>query len=284
MREIGVVGVPLATPYPLPRKMRNLEVQQGPTALRSVLRGQWAEAMGDTWRDYGDVSLTLPSRPVTPDEMGPLITTVEQGVTACIAQSDFVILLGGECYMASGTLPPLVRRYPDLHVLWFDAHPDFLSEGNSTTHFLDGMSLSAVVGRSGARAPILTHDQVTLLGGQETEPAEARAMQDWGLQCVSPADLERFAQSSLPSGDLFIHLDVDVLDARQMPAVDFPVTPGVLVSTLASVLTRIADTSRLRGIEVTCYNPGLDPEQKGAQVISTLLSACLKHHSRVPLC
>ncbi|MCY0900883.1 MAG: arginase family protein, partial [Firmicutes bacterium] len=169
----------------------------------------------------------------------------------------------------------LLTRYPDLHVLWFDAHPDFLNEAQSTTHFLDGMSMARVVGLAGSQSGLLRRDQITLLGGQEVEEAESQAMTKWGLDCVRLQEIDAWVKGSLPGGDLFLHVDADVLDPADMPAVDFPVTPGMRAGQLLDVCTRIAATGRLRGIEVTCYNPALDEMDRGGRRLRSLIETVL---------
>ncbi|MCY0876989.1 MAG: arginase family protein [Firmicutes bacterium] len=264
----GIIGIPFATAYPPNPQKANRLVADAPSTLRRAI-------VGEQWIDYGDVSLLLPVVPVTPDQVIDLMDTIRLQVAPCIEEMDFTLILGGECYIACATLPVIRARYPNCHVLWFDAHPDFLNERNSRTNFLDGMSLARVLGCAGSQEPVLDTDQVTLLGGQDAEAQEIVAMNRGQIHWVQATEIERWAEQSLPPGDLFVHLDVDILDPEEMPAVDFPSTSGVAVAALQKVLQTIADTSRLRGIEVCCYNQALDPDQRGLHALRSLLEVCL---------
>ena len=52
---------------------------------------------------------------------------------------------------------------------------------------------------------------------------------------------------------------LDVLDDAVMPAVDYRQPGGLSADELATVLTAAMATGRVAGIEVTIYNPALDP-------------------------
>ena len=56
------------------------------------------------------------------------------------------ILLAGECSVCVSTLPLVVRRLPDVRVLWLDAHPDFHTPATTGSGYLAGMGLAGACG------------------------------------------------------------------------------------------------------------------------------------------
>ena len=56
----------------------------------------------------------------------------------------------------------------------------------------------------------------------------------------------------------WLHLDLDVLDQRVMPAVDSPGSPGLDFAQLAEFLRLIQTSRRCIGADVTIYDPSLD--------------------------
>ena len=58
----------------------------------------------------------------------------------------------------------------------------------------------------------------------------------------------------------WIHLDVDVLDRSIMPAVDSPNPKGLLFEELEGALRVFLGHGGARGIELSIYDPDLDPE------------------------
>lgn len=73
----------------------------------------------------------------------------------------------------------------------------------------------------------------------------------------------------------FIHLDADVLDDAVMPAVDFRLPGGLSPSELISALRIALESERASGLEVTIYNPDLDPDRIAGQLLVDLLSTAL---------
>ncbi|MFC6965023.1 arginase family protein [Halocatena marina] len=57
----------------------------------------------------------------------------------------------------------------------------------------------------------------------------------------------------------WIHLDVDVVDASEMPAVDCPEEDGPSFSDVAELLSRLLSSPECVGLEITIYDPDLDP-------------------------
>jgi arginase len=59
----------------------------------------------------------------------------------------------------------------------------------------------------------------------------------------------------------WIHLDVDVLDDAVMPAVDYRMTDGLDFDELVAVLQAAVGSGRAVGLNVTIFNPNLDPNR-----------------------
>jgi arginase len=73
----------------------------------------------------------------------------------------------------------------------------------------------------------------------------------------------------------WIHLDVDVLDDALMPAVDYRMPYGLSWAELESVLRIAVGSSQVVGLEVTIFNPRLDPDGHLARDLVAALAAAL---------
>jgi arginase len=72
---------------------------------------------------------------------------------------------------------------------------------------------------------------------------------------------------------VWLHVDLDVLDKQVMPAVDSPGSPGLDLALLADLLARLASTKRVIGVDVTVYDPELDPDERyTASIVHCLLT------------
>jgi arginase len=82
---------------------------------------------------------------------------------------------------------------------------------------------------------------------------------------------------------VWLHVDLDVLDQRELPAVDTPGQPGLTFDQLGQLLARLIGTGRVVGLDVTIYDPELDPVGEYApQIVDCLASALTALTSLTP--
>jgi arginase len=71
-----------------------------------------------------------------------------------------------------------------------------------------------------------------------------------------------------------VHLDVDILDAEIMPAVDSPDPGGIDHAQLRALLQPLLASEKCVGFDIGIYDPDLDPEQVyAAELTDTLVAA-----------
>lgn len=66
---------------------------------------------------------------------------------------------------------------------------------------------------------------------------------------------------------------LDVVDAAEMPAADCPEPDGLSFATLTALLRKLVASPKCTGIELTIYDPDLDPEGEIAHKIVRCMSA-----------
>jgi arginase family enzyme len=173
------------------------------------------------------------------------------------------ILLSSECSIAISTLPMLVRRHPAARVLWLDAHPDFHTPDTTRSGYLGGMCLAGACGLwdtgfgAGVEPP-----HVLMHGVRDVDGGERVALDRGGVHLVDdPALLDGF--------EVFVHLDLDVLDPSTFPA-QFPVEGGLLPDELRAFLAEACAACTILGAEITSAAP--DHGELVAGAISPLLA------------
>ncbi|MEJ7825488.1 MAG: arginase family protein [Solirubrobacteraceae bacterium] len=173
------------------------------------------------------------------------------------------VLLAAECSIAVSTLPALVRRHPGARVLWLDAHADFHTPQTTSSGYLGGMCLAAACGLwdSGFGAG-LDPPRVIMHGVREPEGPERVALDLGGVHRIDDAAL-------LEGLEVFVHLDLDVLDPDVLPA-RFPVPGRLLPAELCAFLARAAAVCTIVGVEITAAAPGHG--ELVADVIAPLLA------------
>ncbi|HEX8158502.1 MAG TPA: arginase family protein [Solirubrobacteraceae bacterium] len=159
------------------------------------------------------------------------------------------ILLAGECSICVSTLPVLVRHRPAVRVLWLDAHGDFNTPQTSHSGYLAGMCLAGACGlwETGFGAG-LDPSHVIMHGVRELEGGERVALDRCGVHRVDEP-------SQLAGLEVFVHIDLDVLDPRAFPA-RFPVASGLTPSSLRAFLDEVVALCAVVGAQVTAAAPG----------------------------
>ncbi|MFE5919445.1 arginase family protein [Streptomyces sp. NPDC056468] len=203
----------------------------------------------------------------------------------------FPVVLGGDCSILLGNLLALRRR--GRHgLLFLDGHTDFYQPSAEPYGEAASMDLALVTGRGPrlltdleGRGPLLRDEDVVALGFRDADESAQAGMQPLppvlqaidldGVRAVGAATAARGAVDRLTAGastGFWVHLDVDVLDDAIMPAVDYRLPGGLTWEELESVLRTALGDPRAVGLDVTIFNPRLDPDG----TIATRLAECLR--------
>ncbi len=192
--------------------------------------------------------------------------TLSDAVAASLREGARCVIVGGECTLVAGSIPGALAVEPDLVLVYFDAHADFNTLASTPSHFVGGMCLAHVCGRR--IAPLLwpgvrsiADDRVALVGARALDPGEVGVL---GGSKVRRIPFDR-AHADAPGlvafarrKQVWVHVDVDVIDPQEVAAVDFPVAGGPSLRSLVDVLAALARAASVRGIEVCAYDPRKD--------------------------
>ncbi|MBA2518565.1 MAG: arginase family protein, partial [Chloroflexia bacterium] len=99
-------------------------------------------------------------------------------------------------------------------------------------------------------------------------------------------DLGLHRQGPLAEGvaGFWIHLDADVLDDGVMPAVDYRLPGGLSPGAVREVLRLLLRTGRAVGLDVTIYNPSLDPTWAAGRMLASTIADGLAGNRGPPKC
>src|SRR5213593_3410698 len=192
--------------------------------------------------------------------------TLADGVAGSLQAGALVGVLGGECTLIAGSLSGALAVEPDLALVYVDAHGDFNTLATTPSHYVSGMCLAHVCGRSiapllwpGARK--IAEDRVALVGARALDPGEIGNLERSRVLRV-PFDADRADAPGLVAfarrKRVWIHIDIDVVDPREFPAVSFPAPRGPSLAALREVLRTVASVADVCGFELCAYDPRKD--------------------------
>ncbi|MDQ2878918.1 MAG: arginase family protein [Pseudomonadota bacterium] len=216
-----------------------------------------------------------------------------RAVGTALRSRQFPLVIGGDCSVLLGCLYGAGSRGA-VGLIHVDGHSDFFHPGNydsaSRLGSAAGMDLALATGRGEpllARwrgGPLVQDAYVTQIGERdELDPdyaypdIERTEIRRIPVRKVLNQGIARTVATALAPVNgqrrpLWLHVDCDVLDQSVMPAVDSPGTPGLDFGQLAELIARFLASGRLIGIDVTIFDPDLDPT--GAYAAA--LVACLR--------
>lgn len=184
--------------------------------------------------------------------------------------------LGGDCCMSIPIMGALQQSGLSPIILWLDAHGDFNTDEITLSGFLGGMPLAMFSGRGdqqflqNAGVKPLADEDIVLTDARDLDPAEKELIESSGINWLKNIrDIKRFDFRNRP---VFIHFDVDILDASETPALLYPVANGPRVADIADLFRYLQQTQTICAISVTCWEPVLDKDNKTARICKELLS------------
>jgi arginase len=195
---------------------------------------------------------------------------------------DVPVLIGGDCGVeVAGVARALERARAAgrrLGVVWFDAHPDLHSPATSESGAFAGMVLRAVLGEGadGLTVPAgLQPADVVLVGARTVDEAEDRYVAEHGVRLLPPdARPEQLAAAAEGWEDVYVHVDLDVLDPGDFEGVLDPLPFGMAPATVTAAITAALDGRRLAGAGIAMFAPA-SPDAAGRDLptILRILSA-----------
>jgi arginase len=214
------------------------------------------------------------------------------------ADGSFVLLLGGDCSIVLGALLGAQRAGKNhLGLVYIDAHGDFATPVTSRSGSAASMCLALAAGvgdtplaRLAGNHPLVRQEDIVIIGRRDdTDPdpwygqdvitkspmldipdAEIRRI---GMEATTRRALERLTKGQLDG--FWIHVDADVIDPRQVPAVDSPEPNGLKVDDLIDLVSPLVTHPKALGLELTIYDPHLDADGSSARNLATLLRRTL---------
>ena len=232
---------------------------------------------------------------LNPEHIADYAVALADALEPIFIQGEFPVVLGGDCSILLGSLLAL-RRRGRYGLIFLDGHSDFWTPEEDAHGEAASMDLALVTGRGPSvvtnlegRRPLVQVEDVIAVGMRDNEFDLDYLKQNGGLSIPSELEMITLAdirQAGFESAmakvakflardeldGFWIHLDVDVLEDTIMPAVDYRMPNGLSWGELVASLKWAISSGRAIGMQVTIYNPNLDPElSAGRSLVDALI-------------
>ncbi|MBO4450855.1 MAG: agmatinase [Bacteroidaceae bacterium] len=197
--------------------------------------------------DAGDLELPMGSTTKSLDDISVMTAEI-------LDDGKLPLMMGGEHLVTLGAFREVQKRYPDVHIIHFDAHADLRDQ------YLDVQFSHACVMR---RCYDLIGDgrihQFGIRSGERAEFDFARSGHtDFHPFTFEGLDgvVDDLASSRVP---VYFTIDLDVLDPSIFPGTGTPEAGGVSFDELRKAMTQVCQRLNIVAIDVTELAPTLDP-------------------------
>ena len=206
--------------------------------------------------DAGDLELPFGA----PDRA---LAMIEAKADEILSAGKIPFLLGGEHLVSLGAVRAAAKKYPDLHIIHFDAHADLRED------YL-GVRLShACVMR---RCHDLLGDGRIWQFGIRSGTRDEFAFMREGHVTTEPFSVNTLASLSFPEGTpVYLTVDLDVLDPSEFPGTGTQEAGGLRFTELLSALTEILRRFNVVVLDNVELSPGLDASGRSTALACKIL-------------
>jgi arginase len=165
-----------------------------------------------------------------------------------------VLTAGGDCACDIAVIDYLHRQYPNLTVIWVDAHLDANTAATSPSGNFHGMPVATIMGSAPAELRALLS---TPLPSSQFRYVSAHLGDDGDWIFQRDHNLSWLEPGQPISGPIHVHFDLDSLDPAEFPHIAYP--DGKLAKEAGLAVVRGATISgMLVGLTITEFAPADD--------------------------
>jgi agmatinase len=210
--------------------------------------------------DLGDVEVVLGNTTETLDR-------IEKVSEYLVSHDKKPVCLGGEHLITLPAIKPIIKKYPDLHIIQLDAHLDMMDElfGEKLSH---GTVMKRVYDILGESCKIY---QVGIRSGSKEEYAFARK-----ISHLYEFNTLEFGQNlhELKGKPIYLTLDLDVFDPSLISGTGTPEAGGIFFQEFIDLVKKL-DEMNIVAADMVELSPQIDPTHLSSIVASKILRELL---------
>jgi agmatinase len=194
------------------------------------------------------------------------LDVIEEASEEILSADKLPFLIGGEHLVTLGNFRAVFKKYPDVHIVHFDAHTDLRDD-----YMGEKLSHATVIRRC--------HDyvgdhKIYQFGIRSGEKAEFEFAKKHLIQEKFTANTVDAIVDLLSDKPVYLTVDLDVLDPSQLPGTGTPEAGGLTFDSLRCALMKVTNLN-IVGLDVNELNPMLDPSGASTALACKLIRELL---------
>ena len=185
------------------------------------------------------------------------------------------VSIAGDCCTTIGMIAGLQSAGLDPCLIWFDAHGDFNTWETTLSGFLGGMPLAMLVGRgdqtliNALNIRPIPENRVWLTDGRDLDPEESRLIEEAQISHIPK--VKTLSGLEFPDAPIYVHIDTDVINPNDAPAMNYPAAGGPSIRELHTVMKHLHRSLNIVAVSISTWNPKLDKDGRSRRVCMGLL-------------
>jgi len=193
------------------------------------------------------------------------------------APSTSMITLGGDHTISYGTIAASTKIYPNVKVIWIDAHPDVNTPESSLSGNCHGMPVAYLLGLATKSrlpdGPVISKKDIVYVGLRSIDHFEQKLLDDSEIKYFTADKIKKVGikkvlaeindywslENEENPAKIHISLDIDSMDPEFTPATGTPVPNGLTPNDVKEVISFANNHSQgsHANLDITEVNPDL---------------------------
>jgi len=194
------------------------------------------------------------------------------------AQPETIKTIGGDCGLEIVPVSYLNSKYPNLGVIWFDAHADINQPCDSASCNFHGMPLRTLLGEGEPQMDSLLFStihpsQIHYVGVRDIDAAEQVRLDQDAIYHPKKLDINDLIHTltSKKITHLYLHFDFDCLEPNDYNKTYYQVPDGLPINEAETCIKKLKEHFNIVGSSVLESVTTISSELKPIEIINNLL-------------
>jgi len=263
--EVVILGIPDESKSHALRK----GASEAPDKIREI------SSIRDVYNRGGSPSLGLPFSELKKriyDYGNIKRTQISETIDKIISKSKIPLSIGGDHSISAEIIKSISKKYGSLSLIYFDAHPDFIS---STRNYYGSVFYDAL--------PFIDLKSSLQIGTRTPEQEEIDNIKKYDLTVITPFDIVKKGISEIEKlilnkigKNVYVSFDMDAIDPAYAPGVSVPVPMGLRNIEAVYLLKSLARHG-IVGMDIMEVCPGYDVKDRTSHLASRMIAEVISN-------
>ncbi|TSE03362.1 arginase family protein [Aquimarina algiphila] len=197
------------------------------------------------------------------------------------SQPSIIRTIGGDCGLEIVPVSYLNKKYPNLGVIWFDAHADINRPCDSPSCNFHGMPLRTLLGEGEEKmAPLLSStilaSQIHYIGLRDIDDTEQKRIDTDSIYAPKKINVDDLIQTLVSKNitHLYLHFDFDCLEPNDYNKTYYQVADGVKIKDAEMCIKALQENFTIVGSSVL---ESITTAQKELKPIENIINSLIRN-------